>query len=90
MRLTLALLLLAATPAFAQQQPVAPTPDGPTRSFTGSDLFGLIPLTTFEYDELGNPAQKASYDYMLSYSPYDNVRAKAYPALYVGTGLWDS
>ncbi len=45
MRLTLALLLLAATPAFAQQQPPAPAPapvpDGPTRSFTGSDLFGL-------------------------------------------------
>ena len=41
MRLTLALLLLAATPAFAQQQPAAPIPDGPTRSFTGSDLFGL-------------------------------------------------
>ena len=41
MRLTLALLLLAATPAFAQQLPVAPVPDGPTRSFTGSDLFGL-------------------------------------------------
>ncbi|RXD06771.1 S9 family peptidase [Sphingomonas sp. UV9] len=41
MRLTLALLLLAATPAFAQQQPAARAPDGPTRSFTGSDLFGL-------------------------------------------------
>ncbi len=41
MRLTLALLLLAATPAFAQQQAAAPIPDGPTRSFTGSDLFGL-------------------------------------------------
>ncbi len=41
MRLTLALLLLAATPALAQQQPVAPVADGPTRSFTGSDLFGL-------------------------------------------------
>ena len=41
MRLTLALLLLAATPAFAQQQPAAPLPDAPTRSFTGSDLFGL-------------------------------------------------
>ena len=53
-------------------------------------LDASIPLTTFEYDEWGNPAQKASYDYMLSYSPYDNVAAKAYPALYVGTGLWDS
>ncbi len=41
MRLTLAFLLLAATPAFAQQQPAAPVPDAPTRSFTGSDLFGL-------------------------------------------------
>tara|TARA_B100000953_G_scaffold287343_1_gene269526 strand:- start:10 stop:642 length:633 start_codon:yes stop_codon:yes gene_type:complete len=49
-----------------------------------------IPLTTFEYDEWGNPAEKRYYDYMLSYSPYDNVTAKDYPALYVGTGLWDS
>jgi len=47
-------------------------------------------LTTNEFDEWGNPKQKASYDYMLSYSPYDNVSAQAYPALFVGTGLWDS
>ena len=53
-------------------------------------LDASIPLTTFEYDEWGNPAQKPFYDYMLSYSPYDNVAAKAYPAMYVGTGLWDS
>ncbi|WP_375422195.1 S9 family peptidase [uncultured Sphingomonas sp.] len=53
-------------------------------------LDASIPLTTFEYDEWGNPAQKSFYDYMLSYSPYDNIAAKAYPALYVGTGLWDS
>ena len=53
-------------------------------------LDASIPLTTFEYDEWGNPAQKPYYDYMLSYSPYDNVAATAYPALYVGTGLWDS
>ena len=53
-------------------------------------LDASIPLTTFEYDEWGNPADKKFYDYMLSYSPYDNVAAKAYPALYVGTGLWDS
>jgi oligopeptidase B len=53
-------------------------------------LDASIPLTTFEYDEWGNPAQKQYYDYMLSYSPYDNVTRKAYPALYVGTGLWDS
>ena len=49
-----------------------------------------IPLTTNEYDEWGNPEQHAAYDYMLSYSPYDNLRAVAYPAMYVGTGLWDS
>nr|WP_245858446.1 S9 family peptidase [Sphingomonas guangdongensis] len=53
-------------------------------------LDASIPLTTFEYDEWGNPAQKEYYNYMLSYSPYDNVAAKAYPALFVGTGLWDS
>lgn len=49
-----------------------------------------IPLTTGEFDEWGNPKQKAFYDYILSYSPYDQVRAQAYPALYVTTGLWDS
>lgn len=49
-----------------------------------------IPLTTGEFDEWGNPAEKRYYDYMLSYSPYDNVAAQAYPAMYVSTGLWDS
>jgi oligopeptidase B len=49
-----------------------------------------IPLTTGEYDEWGNPENKASYDYMLSYSPYDQLKRKAYPAIFVGTGLWDS
>lgn len=49
-----------------------------------------IPLTTNEFDEWGNPKQKAYYDYMLGYSPYDNVRAQAYPAMLVVTGLWDS
>jgi oligopeptidase B len=53
-------------------------------------LDASIPLTTFEYDEWGNPAQKQYYDYMLSYSPYDQVAAKNYPSMYVGTGLWDS
>jgi len=53
-------------------------------------LDASIPLTTNEYDEWGNPAEKQYYDYMLSYSPYDNVRAQAYPAMFVGTGLWDS
>jgi len=49
-----------------------------------------IPLTTSEYDEWGNPNDKVYYDYMLSYSPYDQVEAKAYPALLVTTGLHDS
>jgi oligopeptidase B len=50
-----------------------------------------IPLTTNEFDEWGNPkASREAYEYMLSYSPYDNVRAAAYPAIYVRTGLWDS
>jgi oligopeptidase B len=49
-----------------------------------------IPLTTFEYDEWGNPADPKSYEYMLSYSPYDNVEAKDYPNLLVMTGLHDS
>jgi len=49
-----------------------------------------IPLTTNEYDEWGNPEKKEYYDYMLTYSPYDNLKAQAYPAMFVGTGLWDS
>jgi oligopeptidase B len=49
-----------------------------------------IPLTTSEYDEWGNPEQKKYYDYMLSYSPYDHVTAKDYPAILVTTGLHDS
>jgi oligopeptidase B len=49
-----------------------------------------IPLTTGEFDEWGNPAEQRYYEYMLSYSPYDNVKAQAYPAMYVSTGLWDS
>ena len=49
-----------------------------------------IPLTTGEFDEWGNPKQKASYDYMLNYSPYDQVRAQNYPMLFVTTGLHDS
>ena len=49
-----------------------------------------IPLTTSEYDEWGNPNDKTYYDYMLSYSPYDQVEARAYPNLLVTTGLHDS
>ena len=53
-------------------------------------LDDTIPLTTGEYDEWGNPNEKEYYDYILSYSPYDNVEAKDYPAMLVTTGLNDS
>ncbi len=49
-----------------------------------------VPLTTNEYDEWGNPADAKYYDYLLTYSPYDNVRAQPYPTMLVTTGLWDS
>ncbi|WP_111707994.1 S9 family peptidase [Lutibacter citreus] len=49
-----------------------------------------IPLTTFEFDEWGNPKNKEYYDYMKSYSPYDNVEAKNYPNILITTGYWDS
>ena len=50
-----------------------------------------IPLTTNEFDEWGNPAaDRATYDYLLSYSPYDQVSRQAYPAMLVTGGLWDS
>lgn len=49
-----------------------------------------IPLTSNEYDEWGDPGILEYYDYMLSYSPYDQVRARDYPAMLVTTGLWDS
>jgi oligopeptidase B len=49
-----------------------------------------IPLTTGEYDEWGNPNNKTYYDYIKSYSPYDNIEAKDYPNLLVTTGLHDS
>jgi oligopeptidase B len=55
-----------------------------------SMLDDSIPLTTAEYDEWGNPHEKTFYEYMLSYSPYDNVAAKNYPNLLVASSLHDS
>jgi oligopeptidase B len=49
-----------------------------------------IPLVTREYTEWGNPNVKEEYEYMLTWSPYDNVARHAYPAMYVYSGLWDS
>ena len=53
-------------------------------------MIASIPLTTGEYLEWGNPANKEEYFYMKSYSPYDNVEAKAYPNMLITTGLHDS
>lgn len=53
-------------------------------------LDASIPLTTGEWDEWGDPREKDYYDYMLSYSPYDQVERKDYPNILVTTGLWDS
>ena len=54
-------------------------------------LDASIPLTTNEWTQWGNPVEsKEAYEYILSYSPYDNVQAKAYPAMLVTTGVWDS
>lgn len=53
-------------------------------------LDDTIPLTTGEYDEWGNPNDKTYYDYIKSYSPYDNVKAQKYPNILVTTGLHDS
>lgn len=49
-----------------------------------------IPLTSFEWEEWGDPHNPAHYDYMLSYSPYDQVAARVYPHMLVTTGLWDA
>jgi len=49
-----------------------------------------IPLTTNEFDEWGNPKNLESYEYMLSYSPYDQVKEQEYPNILVTTGLFDS
>jgi len=49
-----------------------------------------IPLTTGEFDEWGNPKDEEYYNYILSYSPYDNIQAMEYPNLLITTGYWDS
>ena len=49
-----------------------------------------IPLTTGEYDEWGNPANKKAFKYIMQYSPYDNIDSYSYPSILVTAGLWDS
>ena len=83
-------LLMGAVANMAPQDYKAIVAQVPFVDVVTTMLDTSIPLTTNEYDEWGNPANKPAYDYMLSYSPYDQVKRQAYPALFVGTGLWDS
>jgi oligopeptidase B len=48
-----------------------------------------LPLTVIEYEQWGNPSDPLAFEYMLSYSPYENVEAKSYPAIFVRAGLND-
>ncbi len=83
-------LLVAAVANFAPALYRAIIAQVPFVDVVTTMLDQTIPLTTNEYDEWGNPAERADYEYLLSYSPYDNVRAQDYPAILVTTGLWDS
>ena len=83
-------LLMGAVANMAPEKYRAIVADVPFVDVVTTMLDESIPLTTNEFDEWGNPKQKAFYDYMLSYSPYDNVAAQAYPAMLVTTGLHDS
>lgn len=83
-------LLMGAVANMAPDQYKAIIADVPFVDVVTTMLDETIPLTTGEYEEWGNPNKKEYYDYMLSYSPYDNVEKKAYPNLLVTTGLHDS
>jgi oligopeptidase B len=64
--------------------------DVPFLDVINTMLDATLPLTTGEYEEWGDPRDRRYFDYMLSYSPYDNIEAKAYPAMLVQTSLNDS
>ena len=83
-------LLMGAIANMAPDRYRAIVADVPFVDVVTTRLDESIPLTTNDFDEWGNPKQKAFYDYMLSYSPYDNVAAQDYPAMLVTTGLHDS
>lgn len=83
-------LLVAAVANLAPQDYRAIVAQVPFVDVVTTMLDEGIPLTTNEYDEWGNPVDRSLYEYMLAYSPYDNVRAQPYPAMLVTTGLWDS
>ncbi len=83
-------LLMGAVANLAPEKYRAIIADVPFVDVVTTMLDDSIPLTTGEYEEWGNPNKKEYYDYMLSYSPYDNVEKKNYPNLLVTTGLHDS
>lgn len=83
-------LLMGAVANMAPQDYRAIVAQVPFVDVVTTMLDASIPLTTNEYDQWGNPADPTYYNYMLGYSPYDNVTAQGYPAIYVGSGLWDS
>src|SRR5690606_15975160 len=83
-------LLVGAVINMAPQEYCAAVAHVPFVDSVTTMLDETIPLTTLEYDEWGDPNQRKFYEYMLTYSPYDNVRRQAYPALLVTSGLWDS
>ena len=83
-------LLMGAVINLAPNQYHGVIADVPFVDVVTTMLDDSIPLTTFEYDEWGNPNEKGYYEYMLSYSPYDNLKSVEYPNLLVTTGLHDS
>ena len=83
-------LLIGAVANMAPELFEALVADVPFVDVVTTMLDESIPLTTFEYDEWGNPNERAYFDYMMEYSPYDNVVAQAYPHMLVVSGLHDS
>jgi oligopeptidase B len=83
-------LLVGAVANMAPELFLAIVADVPFVDVVTTMLDETIPLTTFEYDEWGNPNEREYFDYILSYSPYDNVTAQDYPNMLVITGLHDS
>ncbi|NIR40683.1 MAG: prolyl oligopeptidase family serine peptidase, partial [Actinobacteria bacterium] len=83
-------LLIGAVANLAPEHFAGLVADVPFVDVVTTMLDESIPLTTFEYDEWGNPNERDDYEYMLSYSPYDNVAAQDYPHMLVTTGLHDS
>jgi oligopeptidase B len=83
-------LLMGVVANVAPQRFAGIAADVPFVDALNTMLDETIPLTANEWTQWGDPRQKAAHDLILSYSPYDNIRAQDYPAMLVTTGLWDS